>query len=183
MAYMVRRGILPRRNLPMTTTLRLVSNPTQVRDNHGTYVREMASAAPGHPLVEVIPYIQAWIAIPDEEGRFRFAPSKFVGYFDMTAETYARMHDKGMDGRVTEKVIAPWVRPLPPEDAAAARDALFEFCARFGKKPNGRCRIVRLADPAAEAAPDRDALLTRLLVEVIKTLPPERQQEVARQLR
>ena len=88
-----------------------------------------------------------------------------------------------MDGRVTEKVIAPWVCPLRPEEVTATRDALFEFCARFGKKPNGRFRIVRLAEPATEDAPDRDALLTDLLVQVIKMLPAERQQEVVRRLR
>jgi hypothetical protein len=166
-------------------TLRLVSSAAQVRDNHATYQREMASS--GSParqaLVEVIPYIQSWVAVYDNR-QFLFAPSKFVGYRDMTAEMYRR-HHKDMDGRVTERVIAPWIRVMGEggADYDHARDQLFDFCATFGKKPNGRCRLSLLPAGHDESRRgDRDSVVAELLVEVFDLLPPVQQQHVTRRI-
>jgi hypothetical protein len=170
--------------MPITTP-RLVSSAAQVRDNHATYQREMSSpdGPPRQALVEVIPYIQSWIAVHDSSGRFVFAPSKFVGYRDMTAEMYHRHHED-MDGRVTERVIASWIRVMAEGDPDYddARDQLFDFCATFGKKPNGRCRISILLDGDENRRGDRDSALAELLVEVFAMLPLSQQQHVARRI-
>jgi hypothetical protein len=166
--------------------LRLVSSAAQARTSHATYQREMASpdGAARQALIEVIPYIQSWIAVPDSDDRFLFAPSTFVGYRDMTAEMYRRHHED-MDGRVTERVIAPWIRVMAEGDADYdhARDQLFDFCATFRKKPNGRCRISILPDGGDESRlGDRDSAVAELLVKVFEMLPPVQQQHVTRRI-
>lgn len=165
---------------------RLVSNFNQVRNNHAVYQQEMTSKDRGRiqPLIDVIPYIQSWIAVRDRDsGKWLFAPSKFIGYTDMDAERYGRFH-KAMDGRLTERVLDPWVRLLGADDGAheEARDELFEFCAKFDKTPNGRCRISVLVDPDAEVVESRRSALVDLLVEVFKALPSDHQKEVAQRL-
>jgi hypothetical protein len=167
------------------TNIRLVSNAAQVRENHARYQKEMSSVlgATISSLIEVIPYIHSWIAIRDPSGKFSFAPSKYVGYRNMTAETYERHHQQ-MDGRHTEVAIRDWIRVMAEGDPGydEARDELFDFCSRVGKKPNGRCRISVLLDVEHADESDSPGRLSELLVEVYKTLPVAEQRAVARRI-
>lgn len=171
--------------MPTTKGVRLVSSSDQVRASHATYQREMSSLRGGsnRPLIDVMSYTLSWIAIRDHQGKYIFAPSKFVGYRDMTAEIYDRNYNIDMDGRKTEVAIKDWIRVLAKGDSGydVARDQLFDFCAKFGKKPNGRCRISLLLDEdrQEEEKPDK---IVELLVEVYKTLPISQQREVARRI-
>jgi hypothetical protein len=112
-----------------------------------------------------------------------FAPSKFVGYHGMTAEIYGRNYNKEMDGRETEVAIKDMIRAIPKNDPGfhAARDQLFDFCAKFGKKPNGRCRISLLLDKDHKEE-ESPAKIVELLVAVYKTLPASQQRDVARRI-
>lgn len=164
-----------------TTKLRLVSSASQVRSNHAAYQQAIArGVSAGQPLIEVIPYIQSWIAVRGADGSLTFAPSKFIGYRDMTSEIYDRNY-MGMDGRLTEVAIKDWVRIIKKDDQCyeQARDQLFDFCAKLGKKPNGRCRISLLLDADTETVTSK---LVGLLIEVYKSLPADQQKIVRRQI-
>lgn len=168
------------------TGTRLISNIRQALANHAAYQAAMKSASgPARDtLIDVIPYIQSWIVVRDSDtGAFLFAPSKFVGYVEMDAERYHRFN-RVMDGRLTELALKHWIEPISENDPEyeEGREALFDFCARFGAKPNGRFRMSRLLHEAGTKAPipDREALIADLLVEVFRTLPANRQQDVAR---
>lgn len=167
---------------------RLVSNRNQAVANHATYQAAMASGEGVISLIDVIPYILSWIVLRDPiTGVWTFAPSKFIGYVDMTKEIYGSDHAE-MDGRQTEKVLKRWISVIQESDADydAVREALYEFCAQFGKKPNGRCRISILEDEGAAgngAGEQRDAAVADLLVAVFKGLPSHRRQDVLRRLR
>ena len=166
--------------------VRLVSSSDQVRASHATYQREMSSllGKSNAPLIDVMSYILSWIAIRDRQGKYMFAPSKFVGYRDMTAEIYNRNYDKMMDGRETEVAIKDWIKVMDKSDPDydAARDQLFDFCAKFGKKPNGRCRISMLRDADRQEEEKSPSKIADLLVEVYKSLPAFQQRDVARRI-
>jgi hypothetical protein len=129
-------------------------------------------------------YTLSWIAIRDHQGKYMFAPSKFVGYHGMTAEIYGRNYDKEMDGRETEVAIKDMIRAMSKSDPGfhAARDQLFDFCAKFGKKPNGRCRISLLLDEDHKDEEKNPDIIVELLVEVYKMLPASQQRDVARRI-
>ncbi len=175
----------------MTEAPRLVSNVRQVVMSHTAYQAAMASAeGPAREtLIDVMPYIQSWIVLRHPEGGYRFAPSKFVGYVNMDANRYRDLH-RGMDGRLTERVLEPWIDLITEDDPEyeEAREQLFDFCARFGTKPNGRFRMSRLRWPlrndagAQPTTSDRDALIANFIVEVFRTLPAARQQDVSRRI-
>jgi hypothetical protein len=160
----------------------LVTNADQVRENHQTYWTNMSKPKPSTALVDVIPYIQAWLAFRADDGTWQFSPSKFVGYNRITVVAYDE-HHKSLDGRQTERVMAPWLRPLNPLDITEAREALFDFCGQFGKRPNGRFRIATLSDQSGPAVADRDEAMVKLIVDLSKLLPRDKQQEVARLLK
>jgi len=172
--------------MPTTRGVRLVSNSDQVRASHATYQREMTSlrGTSKRPLIDVMSYTLSWIAIHDNQGKYTFAPSKFAGYRDMTAETYDRNYNKEMDGRETEVAIKDWIRVMAKGDPGydAARDQLFDFCAKFGKKPNGRCRISLLLDADHQEEEKPPSRIVELLVEVYKTLPAIQQRDLARRI-
>ena len=162
----------------------LVTDPNQVRDNHRTYWHVMSEAKAPTSLIDVIPYIQSWLAFGSSGEGWEFSPSKFVGYHRITIAQYDE-HHKALDGRQTERVMAPWLKALDPSEATDAREALFDFCQQFGKRPNGRFRISRLTDATTKAQTpnDRDATIAKLIVELARTLPRDRQLEVSRSLR
>ena len=162
----------------------LVTDPAQVQDSHATYWTEMATNNPSAALIDVIPYIHSWLAFRSAKRSWEFSPSKFIGYRNISVAAYNEYH-KALNGRQTERVLGPWLAPLNAGEVAEAHEALTEFCAKFGKRPNGRFRIMRLAnsEQSADLAHDRDATLTRLVIELARTLPLERQIKVSRLLR
>lgn len=172
----------------VTIPPRLASAPEQARDSLTTFNEVMASphATLKDSLIQIMPYVHSWICIRDAAtNEPQFAPSKFVGYRDMTVDTYVE-HFKIMDGRDTERALAPWVRLVTEADADydELHGKLHEFCARFGSKPRSRCRISFLtmeADRSANTG-DRDAAIVELLVRVCETLPLVRRREVAQRI-
>ena len=170
--------------------IRLVSNEAQVRENHAAYQKAL-SLPPGaikRSLIDVIPYILSWVAIRDPGGSLSFAPSKFIGYrhkqYPMTGDVYEQ-HHQDMDGRQTEVAIRDWIRVIAKGDPSydEAHDKLFDFCAKVGKKPNGRCRISWLLDYSRTDEDDNAAKLVQLLVAVFRSLPAARQADFKRSIK
>jgi len=114
--------------------------------------------------------VWSWYAVRDEaSSRWKFAPSKFIGYRDADARKYLAESgfDGELDGRITERVLAEWF-DTPPRDSQLERelvDALRAFLARFGKAPGARARIniPRESLPVTRRHPiDADNLLERI---------------------
>jgi uncharacterized protein (DUF433 family) len=114
--------------------------------------------------------VWSWYAIRDEKsGAWKFAPSKFIGYRDTSAERYLAEAGKDgeFDGRATERVLSEWFK-LPERDSRRERELMDElraFLADFGKAPGARARvsapkadIPSMIQPAA----DVEALLSRI---------------------
>jgi hypothetical protein len=168
---------------------RLASTPEQARESLMTYQHVMNSSDEKlkTPLVKIMSFVHSWVCVLDETtAEPLFGPSKFVGYRDMTVQSY-RDHQQHMDGRDTERVMKDWLQPVIDDDDDLY-NKLYEFCARFGTKPRTTCRISVLATESQTATetneqsdPDQ-AALTELLVRVIQSLPPNRRNEIARRI-
>jgi uncharacterized protein (DUF433 family) len=90
--------------------------------------------------------VWSWYAFKDEtSAAWKFAPSKFIGYRDATAERYLTESGKDgeFDGRATERVLSEWFS-VPDQDSKLERqlmEKLRVFLADFGKAPGARARI------------------------------------------
>lgn len=168
------------------STVWLVSNVDHVRENIDRY--NMAMSGPESPeqgtLIDIIPHIQSWIVMRDvKTGETKFSPSKFCGYADMSANIYHKNHEE-MDGRLTERVLAPWIRVVSRTDPAYAelQYALNKFCAKFGKRANSRCRISELKGVDEGASKNSSDVLVDLLEQVYQTLSSAQQQDIRRRI-
>jgi hypothetical protein len=116
--------------------MKLITSREQLVEN----IRRYAGSA--DELAGLMAYGHAWYAWRTEGG-WLFAPSKFIGYEGMDAETYRRRNNKGLDGRVTEKVLRQWADPIgqghPQYDELHA--ALASLLTHQGKTPNTLARI------------------------------------------
>jgi hypothetical protein len=127
-------------------------------------------------------YVRAWYAHQNDDGVWRFAPSKFCGYKDMTAEEY--INDDPRDGRQTEKQLHSWFTQLDDTDPLYLElsEKLTTFLDGYGKLPSAAYRInvtndflesrVDTGDTAAERA------VADLLILVGQRLPPRERARV-----
>ena len=115
----------------------LISSLDEAKDGIRRFPDEVA-ALPG--MADLLGSFQAWYAITDAEGHVLLAPSKFVGYQGLTAQTYLRVN-RETDGRATEAVLSRWFsQPDTPSEQVLIEE-LAKFLNRFGKKPNKRARV------------------------------------------
>ena len=100
------------RKFPIT----LVPNMVMATENVHSYTMALASGK-HESLRKLIPYVQSWY-VDGTRGDYTFAPSKYIGYANMTPEIYeAETGANGrLDGRVTEKALAPFVALVTEED-------------------------------------------------------------------
>ncbi len=119
---------------------RLASSVDQVIENAVRFrdLMEGSDSAAKTALIATIPYFRSWVAVL-VDGEFVLAPSKWVGYVDMDPDFYVRHHHDQLDGRHTERAMAPWLRQVGTDHALW--DQLHGLCARHGKRPNAACRI------------------------------------------
>ena len=134
----------------------LVDSAAQAVENIRRYQAEIEKSA---ALVGRMPYVRGWYAVESNDGTWLFAPSKFIGYVGLTAETYVEMSPRAyrplkdrLDGRMTEPVLERWFEP-PMHHADELERALRSFLKtpRFGRtvEPNANARISVLKEAAA----------------------------------
>lgn len=127
-------------------------------------------------LVENIPYYRAWYCHVDSKtGQHLFAPSKYIGYQEMTAESYALYNRAGLDGRTTESVLATWYETIDTSHPKYAElyKAFCEFCKRFEKKPNSLFRLNISKQPVQAEELEDD--VCQLLFKIYKGLSAKNQ--------
>lgn len=96
-------------------------------------------------LARRLPYVHAWYAARDEDGRWRFGPSKFIGYEGLDADTYLELSRRGLDGRKTEARLRDrqWFVELDSSSdlyRSVFRD-LRDFVAEYGQVARRGVRI------------------------------------------
>ena len=127
-------------------------------------------------LASRLGYMRAWYAEQDEQGQWRFGPSKFVGYRGLDAERYLDPSD-GKDGRRTEAQLREWFTEVDPSSELYGElsSQLATFLARYGKVPSTKMRINVLTavydERYSAKGGEGDGLLVDLLVAVAKRLP------------
>ena len=98
-------------------------------------------------LVNLMKQAHAWYAIKSADGKWLFAPSKFVGYANNNANIYlSGAQDR--DGGRTVKILKKWFETVPSTSRLAAElhDALREFLVAHGHsgpRKNARVCVLR----------------------------------------
>ena len=127
----------------------LVTSLTEVIENIKKFSRELASYEDGDSdryvdyVMENMSHYRAWYAYKDEKtGTYLFAPSKYIGYQDMTANKYVETYAY-MDGRKTEKILSEWFEMLDEseEDFDFLNRKLLAMFSATGKTINALFRI------------------------------------------
>jgi hypothetical protein len=128
-------------------------------------------------LQKRLAYARSWYAYQDDEGQWRFGPSKFVGYDRMSAEGYIDTAED-RDGRRTEAQLQQWFTAVDPESELGTQlsSALYGFLASYGKAPSTKMRI-NVPNEVHEKhfggnASDPHDILVATLIAAAKTLPP-----------
>ncbi|MDA9506340.1 hypothetical protein XI09_17220 [Bradyrhizobium sp. CCBAU 11386] len=122
--------------------LKMISSPNEAIANIFKFEAEVERSV---DLQARLAYARSWYAVKFEDGKWRFGPSKFVGYQDMDAETYLEAAENNeSDGRRTEAQLQAYFMDWGRSDELNA--ALVSFLAKFGKKPSTKARIFILRD-------------------------------------
>ena len=125
----------------------LVANQDQAIGNILRYQAALEDGQRGAQLRKLMSRVHAWYATRPDRGRWLFAPSKFVGYAENTAESYLREQDT-RDGGKTERILRQWfhvVQPGSPRADALDR-ALRDFLRSHGH--SGPRKGARICVPA-----------------------------------
>ena len=129
----------------------VVANLDEAVDNIDRYQIEVRKE-PG--LAKLMKQVHAWYAIRSNDGTWRFAPSKFIGYAGNNAKAYL-MEAHHRDGGSTEAVLKNWFVVVPPETRRGAElnDALRSFLKSHGHSgPRKDARICVLKEVSATDA-------------------------------
>jgi uncharacterized protein (DUF433 family) len=148
---------------------RLVTSVSEAKANIDRYAKQLAKSP---ELQAVMSYARAWHGYREPGGKWRIAPSKFVGYAGNEAAAYLSSQ-KEHDGRRTERALAAWSEKLEAgsaayEDFEAGIRKLFSL---YGKTPNKlfRMHALRLEQSAAErtatSSTDRADMRVRITVD------------------
>jgi uncharacterized protein (DUF433 family) len=129
----------------------IVTDVEQVKENIERYQADLRY--PG--LVARMSRHPVWYAVRDDDGHWRFAPSKFIGYADISGKEYLSSYDR-KDGRETERVLSEWFEPVPLDSALGRQleAELRRFFAKHRKMPNKLRRINVLKDELGNALRD-----------------------------
>ena len=98
--------------------------------------REFLDSVDDEGLVNKLSMFRHWYYVEEIDA---FAPSKFIGYKDITIEDYriGTSVDQGyMDGRDTVKQLKEWFQPIDNENYEIYYKRLEEFLSQYDKKPN-----------------------------------------------
>jgi uncharacterized protein (DUF433 family) len=156
--------------MPARSTLEPVTDFQQVAENVERYQRDLAAH---DRLVARMSRHPAWYALRGEHGRWRFGPSKFIGYARITADRYLAPYDR-KDGRETERALSEWFLPVDLDSVLGRElEAQFrDFFSSYGKIPHRLRRInVAKGQFGAEVGTTRGAAANKELADRISVDP------------
>lgn len=129
---------------------RVVVSESEVVLNISSYVKELPESP---SLAARIKQHPAWYAIKDEDNKWHFGPSKFIGYANANATQYLASYSR-KDGRETEPTLAQWFEQVDIQTALGGelKNAFIAFAGKFGKTPNANWRVSVLREQLAEVS-------------------------------
>jgi hypothetical protein len=143
--------------------LKMISSPSEAVANIFKFETEVESSI---DLQGRLAYARSWYAVKFDDGKWRFGPSKFVGYQDMNAKTYLEAAENNeSDGRRTEAQLQAYFIDWGTSDELNA--ALVSFLAKFGKKPSTKARISILRERrllAKQPAADDEVVMAMAVI-------------------
>ena len=156
----------------------LVTSVSQAIENIHRYNQQVSE------FPKNIPLNRSWYAVKMKEGKWQFAPAKFIGYQNMKLKKSGSDDDR--DGRIADGILQGWAEPIEAghPQYENLRDELRKFCAQYGKKPSKKTRIAML-DPDAGgeiARPSFNDELVNLMAAVFQGLTPAQQNAFRRQI-
>ena len=95
-------------------------------------------------IINNLASFRAWYAFWDKDKeKYLFAPSKYIGYQNLTPEIYDELRSTYLDGRKTEKVLSKWFDPLTEYDDSYEKltDKLEQVFATHDKSLNSKFRL------------------------------------------
>lgn len=118
----------------------LASSTDSVRDAICRYNKELKQC---RDLVKRMPLVRSWYAIQEDDGNWKFGPSKWVGYEGLDANTYLNQSNRTLDGRETEARLREWFRKVKRTEKLYGHlsMSLTAFLANYDKSPNKLVRI------------------------------------------
>ena len=133
---------------------RLVNKLAEVIENIRRYQTELDKGSDSaRELVKRMATAPQWYAVK-LDGRWLFAPSKFIGYRDNNAEDYIQNARKGWSGGETEKRLKRWFDKVDlPDVDAELRPALRGFHEEQKRSLNKGAKIHVLKETYANAVP------------------------------
>jgi len=158
---------------------KIVSTPEGALRNISRFQDQLASSS---VLQDRLAYARAWYADRDDNGYWRFGPSKFIGYQNMTAEAYS--NGCGLDGRVTERQLGNWFVEVPKSDPlyGELEEGLRGVLDEYGKVPSSLLRINVTREfyekHVAHGSAPLDRAVADLLIVVALRLPKEERERV-----
>lgn len=158
----------------------LATSITAVREAINRFPEEVRQS---QPLRSRLPYARAWYAFPDENGRWLYGPSKFIGYEGLTGDQYVELSEE-LDGRKTEAQLKKWFKQVDPSTDRYEQliSGLSAFLAEHGKTP---CQTIRINIPRTVDNDSHDgasAALVDLIVAVAASLQPSELETLRRRL-
>ena len=132
-----------------------------------------------------LPYARAWYACPDENGRWLYGPSKFIGYEGLTGDRYVELSKDGLlDGRKTEAQLKKWFIQVAPSTDRFEQlsSGLSAFLAEHGKVPSQKMRINIPKTLDNDSHDGASAALVDLIVAVAGSLQPSELETLRRRL-
>lgn len=124
-------------------------------------------------IIDLLGKFRRWYAYKNQDNEWILAPSKFIGYLDVSVDTYLNQNN-GFDGRETEKRLQSLSREPSKAELKATREKLSQMCASFGKKEN-KISSIRIIDSVD--IPPQDVIVSSLIT-LINALPIESRKEI-----
>ncbi|EOI3468997.1 hypothetical protein ACN5L5_000386 [Cronobacter turicensis] len=98
------------------------------------------STIPNHPVYAQSGKYKCWYAIKDENKKWIFGPSKFIGYAGIDIDTYiAKQRD--LDGKATEKQLVKFSENVDEHMHAELLEQLIESLSRVNRTPGKSVKI------------------------------------------
>lgn len=154
------------------SNMRIIVSPEEAAASIRQFQSEIVAST---RLQDRLGYARSWYVLRVDEG-YLYAPSKWVGYADMTADGYVSS-SREMDGRKTEFALKAWFEAIPRDTVAHNEHLrnLGEFMSQFGKTPSTETRfnVFAVEVDLVQRDDGQSEHLLDLLVAVALTLPAE----------
>lgn len=163
---------------------KLVRNLDQIVSNMIRYENELKTSP---RLQGRITLTHSWYAFIID-GKWRFGPSKFIGYANITAADYLATSN-GRDGKITEPHLQAWFEPLSPRSKhfLGLAENLTKMVERYDRRLRSDFRInvpkeflVEHSETARDTLPD---VLVDVMIAAAKCLPNAQMSRLRAELR